>query len=240
MSVQTLKEIEAQVHPSTTQDYWLHISNQFGISKTLSCAIAQPPNGKSILRLSSRKKDDLIMEIHNLQGTVKDIERIVPGCNKYYIQKVIEKNAPPTEEKNSSSVQDELVEYKKITDEAVMEMKKDKRGMWVPREVIDEAKKSDMPLYDFVSFLYENYKEDGKVNAPAQVKEVEKIVEKEVIKEVPVEEKQVLLRSIIKSIQNQESYPDMRKLRAAFEIISGIINRTLSLEKAKELGGGVL
>lgn len=237
MSVQTLKEIEAQVHPSTTQDYWLHISNQFGISKTLACAIAQPPGGKSILRLSPRKKDNLIMEIHNLQGTVKDIERIVPGCNKYYIQKVIEKNAP-TEEKNSSSVQDELVEYKKITDEAVMGMKKDKKGMWIPREVIDEAKKSDMPIYDFVSFLYENYKEDGKVEAPVQVKEVEKVVEKEVIKEVPVEEKQVLLRSITESIQNQDSYPDMRKLRAAFEIISGIINRTLSLEKVKELVGG--
>ena len=237
----TLKEIEAQVHPSTTQDYWEHISNRYGISRTLACAIAQPPSGKSCLRLSTQKKDNLIMEIHNLQGTIKDIERLVPGCNRHYIRKVIEKNVP----KEGNTLTDELVEFTPVSqeEEAKDQMKKvDKKKMWIPREVIEEAKKNDMPLYDFVSFLYESYKEDEKSDTPVQVKEVEKVVEKEVIKEVqvPVKEKQVLLRSVTESIENQDSYPDMRKLHAAFEIISGIINRTLSLEKVKELGGGVL
>ena len=235
----TLKEIEAQVHPSTTQDYWEHISNRYGISRTLACAIAQPPSGKSCLRLSTQKKDNLIMEIHNLQGTIKDIERLVPGCNRHYIRKVIEKSVP----KEGNTLTDELVEFTPVSqeEEAKEEMKKvDKKKMWIPREVIEEAKKNDMPLYDFVSFLYESYKEDEKTDTPVQVKEVEKVVEKEVIKEVqvPVKEKQVLLRSVTESIENQDSYPDMRKLHAAFEIISGIINRTLSLEKVKELGGG--
>ena len=237
----TLKEIEAQVHPSTTQDYWEHISNRYGISRTLACAIAQPPSGKSCLRLSTQKKDNLIMEIHNLQGTIKDIERLVPGCNRHYIRKVIEKNVP----KEGNTLTDELVEFTPVSqeEEAKDEMKKvDKKKMWIPRDVIEEAKKNDMPLYDFVSFLYESYKEDEKSDTPVQVKEVEKVVEKEVIKEVqvPVNEKQVLLRSVTESIENQDSYPDMRKLHAAFEIISGIINRTLSLEKVKELGGGGL
>lgn len=236
----TLKEIESQVHPSTTQDYWEHISNRYGISRTLACAIAQPPSGKSCLRLSTQKKDNLIMEIHNLQGTIKDIERLVPGCNRHYIRKVIEKNIP----KEGNTLTDELVEFNPVSsqeEEAKDEMKKvDKKKMWMPREVIEEAKKNDMSLYDFVSFLYENYKEEEKSDTPVQVKEVEKVVEKEVIKEVkvPIEEKQVLLRSITERIENQDSYPDMRKLRAAFEIISGIINRTLLLEKVKELGGG--
>lgn len=235
----TLKEIESQVHPSTTQDYWEHISNRYGISRTLACAIAQPPSGKSCLRLSTQKKDNLIMEIHNLQGTIKDIERLVPGCNRHYIRKVIEKNIP----KDGNTLTDELVGFTPVSqeEEAKDEMKKvDKKKMWIPREVIEEAKKNDMPLYDFVSFLYESYKEDENADTPVQVKEVEKVVEKEVIKEVqvPVKEKQVLLRSIVEDVQNQDSYPDMRKIRAAFEIISGIINRTLSLEKVKELGGG--
>jgi hypothetical protein len=181
------------------------------------------------------------MEIHNLQGTIKDIERLVPGCNRHYIRKVIEKNIPNPKEGNTLT--NELVEFTPVSqeEEAKDEMKKvDKKKMWIPREVIEEAKKNDMPLYDFVSFLYESYKEDEKSDTPVQVKEVEKVVEKEVIKEVQVlvKEKQVLLRSITESIENQDSYPDMRKLHAAFEIISGIINRTLSLEKVKELGGG--
>lgn len=237
MSVTTLKEIESQVHPSTTRDYWEHISNRYGISITLACAIAQPPSGKTCLRLSAQKKDNLIMEIHNLQGTIKDIERLVPGCNKHYIRKVIEKNIP----KEGNTLTDELVEFTPVSqeEEAKDEMKKVDKKMWIPRDVIEEAKKNDMPLYDFVSFLYESYKEE-KIDTHVQIKEVEKVVEKEVIKEVqvPVKEKQVLLRSIVEDVQNQDSYPDMRKLRAAFEIISGIINRTLSLEKVKELGGG--
>ena len=115
-----------------------------------------------------------------------------------------------------------------------MKKKDDKRKMWIPNEVIQEARKTDMPLYDFVSFLYESYKEEAVL--PAKKTE-EKIVEKkvEVIKEVPVQQKQVKLYSILDKIQGMDSYPDMRKLRAAFEIISGVINRTIPYEKVKEM-----
>lgn len=230
----TLKEIESQVHPANTKDYWNFVANKFGISQTLACAIAQPP-GKSILRLEGRKKEDLIMEIHSLQGTIKDIERIVPGCNRPFIQKVIDKNS-------KASITEELVDYKgagvdiKEVREMNKERKYEKRGLWIPGEVIAEAKKSDMPLYDFVSLLYESYKEET-----PEPKVVEKIVEveveKEVIKEkeVVVPQKQVQLVSIVDQIQNQDCYPDMRKLHAAFEIISGIINRTMPLDKVKEV-----
>jgi len=219
----TLKEIEAQVHPANTRTYWIHISNKFGISQTLACAISQP-SGKSILRLEGRKKEDLIMEIHNLQGTVKDIERIVPGCNKAFIQKVIDKNT-------KTSITEELIEYKGvgIDIKEVREMnkeKKEKGALWIPEEVIAEAKKSDMPLYDFVSLLYESYKEDT-----PEPKVVEKIVE--------VPQKQVQLVSIVNQIQNQDCYPDMRKLKVAFEIVSGIINRTIPYEKLKDLKGEI-
>lgn len=228
----TLKEIEAQVHPANTRAYWIHISNKFGISQTLACAISQP-SGKSILRLEGRKKEDLIMEIHSLQGTVKDIERIVPGCNKAFIQKVIDKNT-------KTSITEELIEYKGvgIDIKEVREMNKEKKekGAWIPEEVIAEAKKSDMPLYDFVSLLYESYKEDT-----PEPKIVEVEVEKEVIKEkeVVVPQKQVQLVSIMDKIQNQDCYPDMRKLKAAFEIVSGIINRTIPYEKLKDLKGEI-
>ena len=222
---QSILEKELKKNITRGKNFWNYLAKRYEISNTLACALTQP--SKNVLRLNGNQKDTLIMEIHNLQGDIKDIERLVPGTKRSYIEKVIDKNSQDV-------VNNELIEYKKNVEE-VDEVKKkdDKRKMWIPNEVIQEARKTDMPLYDFVSFLYESYKEE----AVLPTKKVEeKIVEKkvEVIKEVPVQQKQVKLCSILDKIQGMDSYPDMRKLRAAFEIISGVINRTIPYEKVKE------
>ena len=222
---QSILEKELKKNITRGKNFWNYLAKRYEISNTLACALTQP--SKNVLRLNGNQKDILIMEIHNLQGDIKDIERLVPGTKRSYIEKVIDKNSQDV-------VNNELIEYKKNVEE-VDEVKKkdDKRKMWIPNEVIQEARKTDMPLYDFVSFLYESYKEE----AILPTKKVEeKIVEKkvEVIKEVPVQQKQVKLCSILDKIQGMDSYPDMRKLRAAFEIISGVINRTIPYEKVKE------
>ena len=223
---QSILEKELKKTITKGKNFWNYLAKRYEISNTLACALTQPM--KNVLRLNGNQKDSLIMEIHNLQGDIKDIERLVPGTKRSYIEKVIGKNSQDV-------VNNELIEYKKNVEE-VDEVKKkdDKRKMWIPNEVIQEARKTDMPLYDFVSFLYESYKEEAVL--PAKKTE-EKIVEKkvEVIKEVPVQQKQVKLYSILDKIQGMDSYPDMRKLRAAFEIISGVINRTIPYEKVKEM-----
>ena len=226
---QSILEKELKKSITKGKNFWNYLAKKYEISNTLACAFTQPT--KNVLRLNGNQKDNLIMEIHNLQGDIKDIERLVPGTKRSYIEKVIGKN-----HQEENVINDELIEYKSVE---VADMKKndDKKKMWIPNEVIQEAKKADMPLYDFVSFLYESYKEES-ANLPVKQVEVEKVVEKkvEVVKEVPVQQKQIKLCTILDKIQNMDSYPDMRKLRAAFEIISGVVNRTIPYEKVKEMG----
>ena len=228
---QSILEKDLKKNITKGKNFWNYLAKRYEISNTLACALTQPT--KNVLRLNGNQKDSLIMEIHNLQGDIKDIERLVPGTKRSYIEKVIEKNTQAQEENTTN----ELIEYKKnveVVDEVKKKDKDEKRKMLIPNEVIQEAKKTDMPLYDFISFLYESYKEEA--NLPAKVEE--KVIEKkvEVIKEVPVQQKQIKLCTILDKVQNMDSYPDMRKLRAAFEIISGVINRTIPYEKVKEMG----